>query len=265
MKDVIDAVSSRIKTPYFGYTVLSFLALNWRGIFLLGTTEGTPQERLAAFDCVTSHYTLVVWPLLIGALVAASTHWVQYFFALISRKPNELIDNLHLEAEHSKTIRQTVLERSRSDLFAIKEQELIERAKRDEEVASIEDDEAKEKLTAQLDDLRREREQLSAQLRNQTSFGKPTAYNLSSEASEILKAASENKNGLIIKPRSVGNRSIQVGDKSFGSESPRDFAQYDDALGELIAYDLVKGSGNKGEIFELTHKGWQLADALKRS
>lgn len=265
MKDVIDAVSSRFKTPYFGYATLAFIALNWRGIFLLATTEGTPQERLAVFDGESSIYTLVVLPLLIGTLLAASTHWVQYIFGLISRKPAGLIEDLRLEAEHRKTIRQTELEQSRSDLFAVKEQELIERAKRDEEVARIEGDEAKEKLAAQLDELRRERDQLSAQLNNQASFGRPTAYNLSSEAGEILKAASENKNGMILKPRSIGNRSIQAGSKLFGSESSRDFAKYDDALGELINQGLVKGLGGKGETFELTHNGWQLADARVRS
>lgn len=259
---MIDAVSSRIKTPYFGYAILAFFALNWRGIFLLATTAGTPQERLAAFDCVTSHYTLVVWPLVVGALVAASTHWIQYLFGLISMKPAGLIDNIRLEAEHRKTIRQTELEQSRSDLFAVKEQELIERAKRDEEVARIEDEEAKEKLAAQLENLRRERDQLSAQLKNQISVGKPTAYNISPEATELLQAASENKNGTILKPRSIGNRSIQAGKKLFGSESSRDFAQYEDALEELISHGLVKGLSDKGEMFELTHKGWQVADAL---
>lgn len=262
MKDLLDAVSARIKTPYFGYAILAFFALNWRGIFLLAATEGTPQERLAAFDCVTNHYTLIIWPLVVGTLVAASTHWIQLVFVIISRKPAGLIDNLRLEAEHRKTIRQTELEQSRSDLFAVKEQELIERAKRDEEVAGIEDEEAKEKLATQLEILRRERDQLSAQLKNQTSAEKPTAYNLSPEAVEILKAASEDKNGRILKPRSIGNRSIQAGKKSFGSEGSREFAQYDGALDELVMHGLIKNLGGKGEVFELTGKGWQVADAL---
>ena len=84
MKDIIDAVSSRIKTPYFGYAVLAFFALNWRGIFLLVVMTGSPQERLVAFDSATNQYTLLVLPLLVGALVAASTSWVQYVFEVIS-------------------------------------------------------------------------------------------------------------------------------------------------------------------------------------
>lgn len=262
MKDLLDAVSTRIKTPYFGYAILSFFALNWRGIFLLVTTEGTPQERLAAFDCATNQYTLIIWPLVVGTLVAASTHWIQLIFIVISKKPAGLIDNLRLEAEHLKTIRQTELEQSRSDLFAVKEQELIGRAKRDEEVAGIEDEEAKEKLATQIEILRRERDQLSAQLKNQTSADKPTVYNLSPVALELLKATSEDKDGRLLKPRSIGNRSIQAGKKSLGSKDSRDFAKYDGALDELVIHGLVKNLGGKGEVYELTDKGWKIADAL---
>lgn len=262
MKDVIDAVSSRIKTPYFGYAVLAFFALNWRGIFLLVTTAGSPQERLAAFDTVTNNYTLLVLPLLAGAVVAASTSWIQYIFGIIARKPSGLIDNLYLEAEHKKTIRQAELEQSRSDLFAVKEKELIDRAKRDEEVAGIEDDAAKERLAAQIESLRQERDQLSAQLKNQPTIGKPSAHTLSKEAIEIIKAASESENGTIIRAMSIGERTVQAGEKSFGFESSREFAKYDAALDELIKKNLVKALGAKGEVFELTSNGWQVADAL---
>jgi hypothetical protein len=262
MKDVIDAVSSRMKAPYFGYAILAFLALNWRGIFLLAATTGTPQERLAAFDSLTNHYTLLVLPLLAGALVAASTSWIQYLFGIVSRKPAGLIDNLYLEAEHKKTIRQVELEQSRTDLFAVKEKELIDRAKRDEEVAGIDDDEAKEKLASQIESLRWERDQLSAQLKDQSTVEKPSAYNLSKEAIEIIKAASQSKSGAIIKLKSIGERTIQTGGRSFGSENPRDFAKYDAALDELIKQRLVKALGAKGELFELTNNGWQVADVL---
>ena len=52
MNDVIDAINTRFKSPYFGYAVLAFFALNWRGIFLLSATEGDPASRLEAFDSV---------------------------------------------------------------------------------------------------------------------------------------------------------------------------------------------------------------------
>lgn len=110
--------------------------------------------------------------------------------------------------------------------------------------------------------MRRERDQLSDQLKNQTIIGGTTEDSISSEAIEILKAAPESTSGTILKPRSIGNRSIQVGKKSLGSEDSRDFAQYEDALEELISHGLVKSLGGKGEMFKLTSKGWQTADTF---
>ena len=262
MKDVIDAISSRFKSPYFGYAILAFFTLNWRGIFLLVATKGTPEVRLTAFDSVTSSWTLVVFPLLAGALVAASTHWLRYIFGLVSLKPLEWMDNLDLEAEHRKTIRQSELEQSRSEFLAVKEKELIDRAKRDEQVAEIEDAEAKEKLTAQLEAMRQERDMLSEQLKNQSSFRRLSHKNLSKESTEILLAAAKDKNGRIIKPKTIGGSSIQAGGAEFGTKSPRDYAKYEKALDDLVAIGLVKEVGTKGEVFNLTHEGWQAADKL---
>ena len=223
MRELIDAVDSRIKAPYFGYAALAFVALNWRGIFLLSTTEASPLERLSAFDSQTNSFTLVILPLLVGAAVAATSHWVHFIFGFISSKPSALIDNLYLEAEHKRTIRQTELEQSRSELFAVKEKELIERAQRDE---------------------------------------KSIIKGLSSEASSILKAASKSKDGTIIKSESLGLPSIEAGGLTFGAKSHRDFAKNEAALEELVSEDFVKASGNQGVMFILTHRGWQAADKL---
>ena len=221
-------------------------------------SEGTPGERLALFDAKTDIYTLLIFPLAIGALVAASTHWLRYLFGLIERKPRELVENLQLEADHKKTIKQTQLEQSRSDLFAVKEKELIERAKRDEEVADIEDSETKEKLISQLNKIRNEREQLSEELQK-----KSESYDfLSKEAREILMAASKDKNGSILKPNTIGERAIRVNKNTFGSKDQRTFVRYEAGLEQLINEQLVKELGLKGEVFELTHKGWEAVNAL---
>lgn len=160
MNDIVDAITTRFKAPYFGYALLAFFALNWRGIFLLMVSDATPLERLSAFDNVTDIYSLVIWPLITGAAVAATAHWVRYIFGMISKKPLELIDNLDLEAQHKRAIRQAELEQSRTKLFSIKETELIDRAKRDEEVERISDKSEREKLKNELERLRRERDEL---------------------------------------------------------------------------------------------------------
>ena len=241
----MDAINSRIKSPYFGYAILAFFALNWRGIFLLIVSQAPPAERLELFDKETSYWTLVLLPLIVGALVAASTHWIKYLFLLVARKPQELIDNSYLESEHKKSIRQAELEQLRTDLAAKRESELIERAKRDESIAEISDEAKKKELEAEIEKIRRERD-----------------IKLSNAARELLIAAASEESGTIMTPRTMGAQSIQAGKKSFGKKSKRDYAAYESALNELVASGYVQPVGHKGEIYELTHEGWQLADAL---
>ena len=257
MHDVLDAISARIKAPYFGYALLAFIGLNWRGMFLLTVTSGSHQERLAAFDAQTSLWSLVVLPLLVGGIVTLVSPWVRLGFGLLSKRPFEHIDNLHLDSEHKKTIRKTQLEQSRSAFFASKESELIERAKRDEEVLEIEDEQLKEKLKREIDALRRERERMSVGLNEDEND-----VRVSAQEREILKAAAQDKSGSIMRMSYIGGRTIQAGGRTFGEESSRNFAKYDSALSDLASKGLVSAVGHKGEMFELTHAGWQLADAL---
>lgn len=257
MNDILDAVSARIKAPYFGYTLLAFIAMNWRGIFLLAATEGSPQDRLAAFDAETSASSLIVYPLLVGAVVAASAAWIRLVFEFISRRPLEAIDNLYIESEHRKTIHKTRLERSRASFFAEKEEELIERARRDYKVQAIEDEELKQKLAQEIESLRRKRDRMS-----ETLNASKSAHQLSPLESEMLKAAAKDGGGTIAKNEYLEGRTIQIGRIIFGEGSPRDFAKYESALRSLASKDLIKSMGGKDVLFELTDSGWQLADAL---
>jgi hypothetical protein len=105
MNDLVDAVTSRIRAPYFGYSLLAFVALNWRGLFLLFVTEGTPQQRLDAFDAETSKLTLYVLPLVVGLTVAATAPWVRLAFSRLWIKPLQRIDFIQIESDHQSTFR----------------------------------------------------------------------------------------------------------------------------------------------------------------
>lgn len=257
MHDVLDAISARIKAPYFGYALLAFIGLNWRGIFLLTLTNGSPHERLAAFDSQTSAWSLVVLPLIVGGLVTALSPWMRLIFGHLSKLPFEKIDNIHLHSEHKKTITKTQLEQSRSAFFASKESELIERAKRDEEVLEIEDENLKGKLKKEIEALRRERDSMSVDL----SERKNDVRMLPQER-EILKAAAADNSGNIMRLSHLDGAFIQIGSLIFGSESSRDFAKYDSALKDLVSKGLVSAVGLKGVMYELTHRGWELAETL---
>jgi hypothetical protein len=161
LKEVVEAVNNRIKSPYFGYSILAFLTWNWKALFLFATSKADPPLRIAAFEEQTNYFSLFVGPLLVGVLVAAATYWIKLGFELVARKPLGRLDSLALEALHAKTIKQTELEQARSKLFAAKEEELIDRATRDAKVEQISDESTKENLSIQLEKLRRERDLLS--------------------------------------------------------------------------------------------------------
>ena len=258
MNDIIEAISSRVKSPYFGYSVIAFFALNWRGIFLLTFSSAPPHIRISEFETQASYWTLVVLPLLVGAIVAAITPWVRLAFSFIGRKPFELIDRIHLESEHVKIVRKMELEKARDRMFALREEVLIERAQRDEKVAEIEDPETKQRLIKEIEALRQERDKVSFEVKNLSIQGN----SLSMPARLLLKTAASDTSGRILKLRVVGGKKFQVAEKVFGEDGERDFARFDAALDELISLGLVKPVGSKDQVFELTHNGWELAHII---
>jgi len=89
-------------------------------------------------------------------------------------------------------------------------------------------------------------------------------HRISEEAQILLKAAAARDDGTILKIAVIGGRFIQAGGQSFGGERGRESARWEHALNELLNQDLVVARGHKGEVFELTHEGWALADELKK-
>lgn len=95
------------------------------------------------------------------------------------------------------------------------------------------------------------------------TYARPSArYRLSAEAAELLKAASADEHGTILKSEYIGGQQIQAGKKSFGESSRREFVKWESAIKELVNMGLAEDRGYKGEYFELTHEGWAAADAL---
>lgn len=254
MKEIFEAVSARIKAPYFGYAVLAFLALNWRAIFLLIVTDAPPASRLQAFDEATSLERLYLYPLLVGAVVTAVTPWVRYIFNRISKRPYSLLDGMSLEAEHTSTLKKTELERSRAAFFAAKEQELIDQAKRDAEVRNIGDEKVQKEVAEQIENLRQER---NAPL----SVDTPSTPALSTEERALLLGAAADPKGQVVRVHDGNGTVFVTANTAFGSGSKHAFLEYEEALKSLISKKLFRAMG--GDIVsELTLSGWRTAKAV---
>ncbi|MBZ2189400.1 hypothetical protein K8B33_09855 [Alcanivorax sp. JB21] len=258
MDEVVDALRSRIKSPYFGYAVFTFFAFNWREIYIFVMSDLEPAARIAEFDEATSAWTLAVIPLVVGVVVAAATPWIRWLFASISRRPLELSEVMQLQAENKKAILKLQLEAARKDEFALKEEELIERASRDEEVSKFKNEGAKKNLEMEIEKLRQKRDYMNESLKSTSNRKKA----LSEPAKELLKAAASDDRGRLLITHALNARTIHVGKRQFGIDGAKDFAKYESALGQLIELGYVKIVGNKGQIYELTYDGWEVGGAL---
>lgn len=87
-------------------------------------------------------------------------------------------------------------------------------------------------------------------------------YRLSVDAKTLLKAAATKEDGSIFLLSFMSGRVVQAGGQQFGGERGRESAKWEHALGELVTNGLAVARGNKGQVFELTHEGWSVADAL---
>jgi len=256
MGDVLDAVSTRIKAPYFGYAVLAFVAWNWRGIFLLVMTDGSAEQRLAVFDLHTNVWSLYVAPLIAGVVVAASAEWIRFIFEWVARNPRLWMEMNHQQAEHKKVIQKIELERLRDERFNRREEELIARAKRDEKVNEISDEDVKKQLQVQLEALRGEREKNTEdkEVANDSSMPSDNAQTLiffaGKSDGKIWNGATE----------SLGIY-LESGDfRVDKSSEPREYSRYDAALKELDKFGFVRQE--HGNFFEMTEGGWQFYESL---
>jgi hypothetical protein len=90
------------------------------------------------------------------------------------------------------------------------------------------------------------------------------AEGLSNEAKELLREAADDRNGSILKVSHLGGTRIQTNGKLFGEGGDRRIiARWEYAIEQLVAGGLVDPKGDKGQIFIMTAKGYEVADRLK--
>jgi len=87
---------------------------------------------------------------------------------------------------------------------------------------------------------------------------------LTKEARILLKEASLDPHGTIIHARYIGGTDIQTNGKNLiGSKERREVARWEAAIEELVNEELLVERGHKGEIFEVSNLGYQLAEMIE--
>ena len=87
---------------------------------------------------------------------------------------------------------------------------------------------------------------------------------LSKEARILLKQASLDPHGNILHMRYLSGIDIQTNGKNMlASNEHREVAKWEAAIQELLENDLLVEKGYKGEVFEITNLGYQIADMIE--
>jgi len=87
---------------------------------------------------------------------------------------------------------------------------------------------------------------------------------LTDEARILLKEASLDAHGTVMHLRYIGGTDVQTNGKNLiQSKDRREVARWEAAIDELISNDFLIDRGYKGEIFEVTNLGYQIADMIE--
>jgi hypothetical protein len=89
---------------------------------------------------------------------------------------------------------------------------------------------------------------------------------LSDDAKQILLAGSSDSQGIIMISHYIGGSSVSAGSKEFAEKKDRrSVARWVAAVEELYRQGLTRDINGKGEIFELNHSGYRLAETLNEN
>ncbi|MQW91253.1 hypothetical protein GFH30_07255 [Acinetobacter wanghuae] len=260
MKEIFDAINTRIREPYWGFFVISFLAFNWRALFLLCFATGTAQEKIDLFDSLTTFWSLVCFPILMALAILLITPWLKVLFGLVSRLAYEKLNSQELVREHKYIAQKNMLEKERANALANKENELIDRAKRDVDIDQIADEETRNKLKIEIDRLRLERNKL---INNNKSTDINDIKELSEHELELLKKLSESEDHCVQKKRINGSDFLMLNKVNIHekNDSPT-YYRIMDAITSLKRKGLIKDLNNEGKLFELSSEAKKLLSKI---
>jgi len=80
MREIFEALGSRIKSPLFGYAAIAFVAINWRSLFYLMAAKVTAVERIKYFENNTTFYSLILLPIVFATIGAIIYPWINALF-----------------------------------------------------------------------------------------------------------------------------------------------------------------------------------------
>ncbi len=156
IKEVLDALNTRIRSPIIGSFVIAFVIVNWRSLFYLTFADQLTEEKFIYFDEHTDLRSLILFPAAIGFFMAIVSPWIVLAGAHLAEIPVRKRKFLQIKSSHQILIEKESFENTRRQIKATREEALIDEAIRDQEINKIEDTEIREELEKKIDESRQE-------------------------------------------------------------------------------------------------------------
>ena len=64
MREILEVIETRLKSPVLGYFMFAFVAMNWEVIFFLIVENASAQDRISYFDRNADWVSLLFYPVI---------------------------------------------------------------------------------------------------------------------------------------------------------------------------------------------------------
>lgn len=262
MKELVEAFYSRLRAPLVGNFFLGVLILNWNHFYLLLFSSKEASQRVSEFEQQFNVLTFALLPIVFALVFSLAQPFLSLFGAWTAYWPTHWKRLLQLRSDTDFEDRKQELELHRRKRIGEIEEQLIGQAERDQTVAEIEDDEARQKLQEQIDELRKNANTIQPATVTPSTKEPDWIKTLSPIALQILRQAARG-GGEIAVQNLLSGKSIHVGGLSFGiPNEPRELAKAEAGISSLEKHALIRAQNADRSNFKLTEKGYDVADQL---
>ncbi len=154
-RDIYDSISQRLRSPFWGYILVSFIFLNWKPLYFLFFADVSVLEKFSYFDETASYASLFALPVLLGVAVALLAPYVSNFGSWWAQEPTAKRRLREIDLAHQLASKKGELLAERDKQRHIVERALLEGAQLDQEAKSLDDD-VREELQSKIGQVREE-------------------------------------------------------------------------------------------------------------
>ncbi|WP_299028491.1 hypothetical protein [uncultured Sulfitobacter sp.] len=254
-KELADAANARIRSPFLGSIFIVFLTLNWKAIAILIFSNSSIELRALTFEGMTSLTGLVVYPVVLGVIVALVLPWLKLLGAWIAKRPSGML--LRLQHDESQQFRIYKLNSDAAEAEAqARLDEATERAKID---AAKRLEDARQVAPDLEDEIKEERAE---------SAGKDGVLPKSEIwKREVLKLASNTSNGQVVNGddgfANIDGTKLKLSDWSGSHEDHKILSEL---LSDMYISNLLETKGKlRGtgfEVYEISADGYNYLAGL---